>query len=246
MNIESVLREFGLTDFEIRVYLTLNEIGRSGAGAIIRKSRLHRGTAYNVLDRLIEKGLVGYAIKNGVKLFEASEPESLLNILKERENSVSKIIPELKRIKKTEIDIQSASLFEGVNGLKTALNIFLNTFKSGDKMYVFGSSPASDYMIDFWKVYDRRRERKGVKMDIIYMERSEKQFQHLLRLPMTRLRILEKPYFSAMDVQVGNDSIVLAIYAGKPVCFVVRNREAADSFKRYFNVLWKIARPVNK
>ena len=50
------LVDAGLTNAEARVYLALLELGSTTAGPVIKKAGLHRGTTYQVLQRLLEKG----------------------------------------------------------------------------------------------------------------------------------------------------------------------------------------------
>src|SRR3989344_1182878 len=62
MNKEALLG-VGLTEKESEVYLALIELGSSSAGQIIQKTGLHRAVVYDLLERLIEKGLVGNVFK---------------------------------------------------------------------------------------------------------------------------------------------------------------------------------------
>ena len=76
-----ILEKLGLTKAEILVFSTLVQGGSSGIGNVIKKSQLHRGTVYNTLQRLIQKGLVSYVIKSNKKYFSASEPDFLKEFL---------------------------------------------------------------------------------------------------------------------------------------------------------------------
>ena len=62
-----MLKEFGLTETEEKVYLSLLKQGTSLASDIIKKTQLHRTTIYDVLERLISKGFVSYIIQNKIK-----------------------------------------------------------------------------------------------------------------------------------------------------------------------------------
>ncbi|MBU1270375.1 MAG: helix-turn-helix domain-containing protein [Nanoarchaeota archaeon] len=82
-----ILEDLGLSEAEAKVYLALLETGSTLAGPIIKKTGLHRGTTYQILQRLIEKGLVSYVIKAGKRYFEATDPNRFLAILKEKERT---------------------------------------------------------------------------------------------------------------------------------------------------------------
>ena len=103
------LEDIGLTKTEIKIYLSLLKLGQSTTTGIIREAGIHSSKVYICLDRLIEKGLVSYAIKSNKKHFLASTPESLRNLLKDKEEKIAKqgerierLIPELEAIKNQE------------------------------------------------------------------------------------------------------------------------------------------------
>ena len=48
-----ILEDIGLTNAEIKVYLALLELGVSGAGNIIEKSRLQSSVVHNTINNLI-------------------------------------------------------------------------------------------------------------------------------------------------------------------------------------------------
>ena len=75
LSMKEQLKEAGLTANESKIYTSLLELGPSNAGLISRKSGLHRRVVYDTLEMLIQKGLVGYILKNNVRLFQASHPK---------------------------------------------------------------------------------------------------------------------------------------------------------------------------
>ena len=60
-----ILEKLGLTETESKIYMILLRLGSTHVTPVIKKAELHRATVYDVLDRLIEKGLVSYIIKEG-------------------------------------------------------------------------------------------------------------------------------------------------------------------------------------
>ena len=63
-----ILENIGLTDGEIKVYLALIKLGSSTSGPITDKSGVSRSKIYNILERLIQKGLVSYTIKEKTRM----------------------------------------------------------------------------------------------------------------------------------------------------------------------------------
>ena len=93
----SDLEKIGLTRNESRVYLCLLNNELVTAGSILKQTRMHRTTVYNILSRLKEKGLVSSIIKGEKQYFSAADPERLRIIVEEKNQIVKQIIPKLKK-----------------------------------------------------------------------------------------------------------------------------------------------------
>ena len=85
---EKSLEQVGLTSGESRVYLALMEIGSSTVGPIAKKSKVAYSKIYDVLERLVEKGLVSYTVKEKTKYFQAVEPARLFDYLEKKEGEI--------------------------------------------------------------------------------------------------------------------------------------------------------------
>jgi len=61
--IEQDLQGIGLTDGETKAYLAMLELGSSTVGPIAKKSGISYSKIYEVLQRLIDKGIVSFIVK---------------------------------------------------------------------------------------------------------------------------------------------------------------------------------------
>ena len=59
----SLLREIGLTDNEIRIYIELLKQGEALASELANRTKVNRTLTYQILNKLIEWGLISYVIK---------------------------------------------------------------------------------------------------------------------------------------------------------------------------------------
>ena len=103
MDIYEKLQQAGLTGNEARVYLELLKKGELSANQIAKNIGMDRTLTYTVLNNLIEKGQVNYAIRENKKFFSCSIPDNLINSLKTKEFIILNLIKELKTIKKRRI-----------------------------------------------------------------------------------------------------------------------------------------------
>jgi predicted DNA-binding transcriptional regulator len=83
MNKEQILQNFGLTEAEVSLYITLLKLGESTASELSEKTNTNRTFTYDRLKKLLDSGLVSYVVKDNKKYFKAAEPSQLLSIIKE-------------------------------------------------------------------------------------------------------------------------------------------------------------------
>src|SRR3989338_3451033 len=127
-SIEKTLEKIGLSQNEIKVYLTLTDQGSCKAGKIAKFAKLDRSSAYNALQMLLDKGFVSYVLIGKVKWFQAAGPRRILDYLKEQEDEVQAILPELQeRHQRKKIEGQ-VRLFKGIKGVKS---VFLDIIRTG-------------------------------------------------------------------------------------------------------------------
>src|SRR3989344_3595036 len=110
------LKEAGLTENESKVYLALIDLGPSLAGEVSRNTGLHRRTIYDVTEMLIKKGLIGYIVQNNRKLFQASNPERLLQLIKEKEMIINPIVQGLKSKYNKTKEKEETNFYKGKEG----------------------------------------------------------------------------------------------------------------------------------
>ena len=116
-----ILQDLGLTPNEAKIYQTLIEQGESTAGEISTKGKVHRRNIYDTLNRLIEKGLVFQILAKGENIYKAVDPAKFLEIIKEKENKLNRILPDLQKQFEAKPTYQEAYIYRGVEGFKNYL-----------------------------------------------------------------------------------------------------------------------------
>jgi len=231
MKIEEVLRNLGLTSNEIRVYLALNDHGSSKAGEVANIAGIDRSSCYNSLRILIDKGLVSYVSIGKVKWFQATGPKRILDYLKEQEEDVKNILPELdKRHKASKIKGQ-VRLFKGIKGIKT---IFKDIIATGKDNFAFGSEGQfSKRMPEFALQFDRMKKENKIHTKII-IRRGRKEID-------TKTSEYRNFPFAAESPAVTNiygDKIAILIWTDEPEGIIIENAAAAKAYKSYFDFMW--------
>jgi sugar-specific transcriptional regulator TrmB len=175
------LEEIGLTESEIRVYLALLRLGQSTAGPIVDEAKVTRSKIYDILERLKNKGLVSYVIRESTKYFGAADPRSIMSYLDEKEKKIEKekdsiknILPELISQYTKGGENKTAEIFIGMKGMENAFNVLVEEFDKNERFYAFGAGKGEDVekiQIFFNRLHLKRVEKK-VKTSIIFTEES--------------------------------------------------------------------------
>ncbi|GEM_PF-280034 len=234
-----ILQNLGLTGREAEVYLILLDTGSTTTGQIIKRSSLHKATVYSILQRLIDQGLVSYVIKDGIRYFEAADPDIFLNVLREMEENLLEILPELKKKKELAKQKQEAYILEGLKGLKTARDRSLKVLKKGEEILVLGASQVSNQALEsYWENYHKRRVKAGIKARMLWSETTKEWGKDREKLPITDIKYLPKELETPADIDVFGNNVDIRVFTDKPFVFHMENKILADSFRNYFNLLW--------
>jgi len=237
---EAILVDIGLSRSEAKIYLALLRDGVSTVTKISDATKLHRANIYDALKKLVSRGLATYMQKEGVSLYEAVEPNALMNILKEKEQQLSSILPQLELSRKLSAQKGEAYVVEGLSGLFNAMYHFLSYV---DTIRVYGI-PKSVPEIVRTKIPHFHKERltKGIKMLHIYNHDATERMRTLNKMPLTEAKFLPESFDSQVSTWVCGEEIMITLWQKPIVCIVVKNKQVAESYKHYFSLLWLAAK----
>lgn len=227
------LKVAGLTGNESKVYLGLTKIGEASANELAKNLGLDRTLIYTILNHLMEKGLVSYVIKSNKKFFSASEPQNLLNKIKKEERIIKKVIEKLKPIKTINKPLPKVNIYDGKDGLRTFLRLLIKN----KKISAFGATG---------KLYDSLFEAEALAKELkesllIRIIASNKYRAH----PIKKIKGVKVRYLDADNeatTTIFGDYIALHLLIDKPFIITIKNKEIAQGYLNYFNLLWKIAK----
>ncbi|MFA6889154.1 MAG: helix-turn-helix domain-containing protein, partial [Candidatus Woesearchaeota archaeon] len=247
-----VLRELGLTDGEIKVYLALLGLGETTTGPIVEQSGVSVSKVYLILDKLAHKGLVSHIVKQGVKYFVSANPERLMiyfeqkkDALQEHEKKLKILIPELELKKNTTLTAETAQVFDGLKGIQTARERTLQIMKKGDEMWIIGIAKTPyDRLTPYFAEYHDRRWKKGIFCHYLYNQYARKPFgEKSASYPLSEVRYMAEGLITHAWMEIYADTVTIGINTGKSFSVVLQNPEVADSFKSYAKLLWSLGKP---
>jgi len=230
---EEKLQKAGLPGNEAKVYLELLKSDSLSANDLAKRIGMDRTLTYTVLNHLITKGLVNYIIKGSKKFFAPADPENLLNPVKRQETIIQDLIPQLKKIEKTQEIPQQINVYEGKEGIRVMINLALKQ----KEFCAFGSTGRA-----FDAIYEMPRIAKEVmksntKVRII----GNTKYKGTPSFAFKKFEYRYSNTESEATTSIFGDYITIHLIKEKPLVIIIKNKEIAQSYKNYFEILWKTA-----
>ena len=231
-SIKDSLERVGLSHNEVKVYLFLVDYGQSKAGRIAKETGIQRSSAYAAINSLTYKGLISYAKVGEVKFFQGTSPERLIEFIKEKEDLIKDLIPELTQRHKATKKEGQVGLFKGIRGVKS---VFKDIAREGKNNYVFGSEGQfSEVMPEFALQFDRLKKESNIRTKLIIRKgRTE------LDNKTTEYRYLSGIRESTAVTNIYGNKIAIIIWTDEPEGIIIENEAAAKAYKSYFDFMWK-------
>lgn len=238
--VEELLKDIGLTDTEIKVYLTLLSLGTTTAGKIVGETKAYRKNVYDALNKLIDKGLVTYVIENKVKHFQPKDPENILNYLEEekkkiheKEKRLKEKIPLLKqKFKGLTPEIES-EIYRGKEGIKTILRECLN-YK--EILMIGATGDVESQLPYFWPHYNKKREKLRCKWKLLL--KFEARNRKITKSKYYDYKILPRELSGPNVIYIYGDYVANILWLEKPLAFVTKHKYLSKDYREQFKLLW--------
>ncbi len=238
-DLKKILADTGLNQNEALVYLALNELGSSTVTKIADKCKIHRTNIYDSLQKLIDRGLASYFVREDVKYFETTDPENLLKLIKLKEAEIINILPQLKLRSAMAAHEGTAMILKGTRAFMNILSAFLDY---NQPIYAFGiPKSAPDMLRTQIPHFHKERLAKKVWMYHLYNFDAQERVNELKKMPLTDARYIDDQFKSEVSTNVCGDEVVLAFWTNPVFIVQIKNKSIADAYKHYFQLLWDSA-----
>lgn len=233
-----ILKNLGLDEKEIRVYLGLLRTGSTTASKISKETNIDRATCYRYLDSLIHKGLVSHVIQNNIKYFQAAHPEKFLKDLKEKEKEFEKILPELIDLSKLPKEETTSEVYRGKDGIKTVLREILRSRQ--DHLVLGDEGHFQDILPIFFEQFINECKRHKINEKVLCTKHAfnkikKYDYQH------SKIKALSSEISLPTTTLIYGNKIVFFNWQPPYNAIVISNKNLTDSYRSYFELLWKTA-----
>lgn len=232
-----ILRVLGFTEGDMKVYFAILKSGKCGVNKIHEESNLGRRHIYDILNKLIKKGLISYTIEKGKKNYQCSDPNKIKEDLTQKQRELQKAkesFPEILNLYNSSKSEINAEVYRGKEGIKAIFDDMLNykeAFFIGGGWYVVRELPY------FWPHYNKKRLQKKIKW--FNLLRNEFKNKKVSKSKLISVRVLPKEFSGVPSVIFIYGNKIVNVSWNENFAFMIENKGIAENHKKYFDYLWK-------
>lgn len=247
--VDSILIDFGFSEVEVSVYKAALVLGSRPASVIAQKAGLKRSHTYNVLDSLMKKGVMQEFVKNSVRQFTCSPPQSLLSILERRRSELDRqkqqleeIIPQLESLCNP-LSRPRVRFYQGVDGVKEIYEDMISVPErhiygvcDARHNFTFVSTLERSWINDF---INRRAER-GIWWYGIVAASEESMHELAVRVWKNReVRLLSNTYIG-VTINIYGEKVAITSTNEETIGILIENETIAATLKSFHQTAWNL------
>lgn len=233
------LERYGFSQNEARVYVFLLKTTEATAFETAKETGIPRTTVYTILESLKKHGIISPFRKNNVAYFTPESPNQLMRLLKEKEEIMNGVMPQMQAIASRRMDAPIAKLYVGLEGIKTGLAEILETLKDQKIKQICATSQPDmlAYLPKYFPNWLKQRENLGVFTKLILPHFAQK---YLQSNDLREVRYLpEKFPFNSSVTICGNKIVFFSIGNDEPYCVSIESKSISEMFKQFFLFTWE-------
>jgi len=111
-----------------------------------------------------------------------------------------------------------------------------NYSKKNEILILGGNTQAPEIMKEYFPRYNLIRKEKNIPLKIIYSGRDGKPE----KIPLSKSKKMPEGMGGDIAINIYGDNVALLMWnLDNPFGILIKEKEVADSFKDYFNFIWK-------
>lgn len=236
---EAELKELGLTDNEIKVYLVLLEYGVLNPTKLAEKTGLHRSYIYDTLERLLDKGIINTVLVDNKKHYQPVDPKALREIFELKLRQLDTILPQLSGLFQSTKEETRIELHRGKRVYRTLIKDLLANIKKNDEVYLLGVDENILETVEpiYLKQYFNIIKEKNVKEKIIIARGGKRLDEKHLEY-----REIDPKYLDETTVVIYQSKVFIFIWGTPYHLIIIESTKVANTYRKQFDLMWKIAK----
>lgn len=238
------LTNVGLSDREAEVYTTLLRLGEVPVVELIRATGTHPQLIYRALERLQAQRLVTSIQHKHRKYVRAEDPDRLERIAEDHLQKIRSVVPKLEalQIRSPRTVVRT---YQGADELAAFRAHLLAPLESGETYYVIGGAAQyyREMTLKRHEAGERSRVRKKVWKRVVTFSSQRKAIERFDKgRPYTEYQFLADDFDTPSTITIARDTVGLMLWDTEPIVIELRSKLLAESYRHYFDVLWRLAK----
>lgn len=226
-------------------FIGLLKLGNAKVGRIIGSVRVSSSNVHDALDKLVKKGLVSFILKNNIKEYSSSPPESLKllinqekELVKEKELKLNSLLANLSSIRKVSEPVQSAEIYAGLNGIKSGFKKLIHPAHRTQKFLFFYKYDRSNIEIvhKFFSKLDIEDYYNRVPTQGLFSKEYKPFFKERKK---NKIEAKFTTHIIPSSVNIYGDNVLIIAWGENPIGFLIQSKEVARTFQVLFEEIWK-------
>jgi sugar-specific transcriptional regulator TrmB len=240
-NIKQILKENGLDDGEIALYLASLKLGEAGMSELAREAQIKRTSAYVIFQALEKKGLMGsFKMKSGLK-FVATPPHILVSKTEKELVDLKNILPQLNSLAQKPDQKPKITYYEGKEGYFIASEESLQ--QSNTTIRHIGSiSEIHNVISEEWDLnyYIPTRLKRHINFKALYFKSQMPESF----LKANHAELLREVKYLPEDFLYNTSKLIFAnkvvYYSSKKelITVIVESPDISESERKNFDIIW--------
>ena len=237
----TILKKLGLTEKEAKIYLACLELGTGTVVKISRKAEITRGSTYDVLEEMLDKGYVSKLHKDKHMVFSAVDPEILMKNYKDRLRDFEMALPELKGLFNQYSSRPKVRYFEGLDGIK---RVYEDTLTATTEILNYSNTHE---ILSHWPTYNDdyvslRTQKsiflRGIAPSDEYGKKLIKDDRKYLR----EFRLLSSKDFNfTNEINIYDNKVAIVSFSPELIGIIIESQAIADTQRDIFKMAWGFA-----
>lgn len=240
------LAALDLSERQIGVYHALLKLGPASIRDVATEAGINRGTTYETLKQLATRGIVSYFPRGKRRVFQAEDPERLLQLGESKQQALSlaieqlrkEVIPALKS-QQPEFSPGNVRFYEGDDGVELVLRDLLDSAaRLPDTSYaVISTKTLRDHLYRPFPNFTRQRVGRGIRVRVIAVGEGGDEAELAERKWLPASADTDASYIAIYPPKV---AIITLAQNNYPVVIVIDSAAIASTQQLMFDMLWQL------
>jgi len=246
--IANELKELGLNDSEVKVYIALTQLGEAPASKIAKKIDLPRTTVISVLEKLKVENLISTHKYRRVTSYWIESPNVFKELLLSKAKIAENLASALVGLYRSEAHFPFAEVHDTKSSIRKFIEKTLSSLDRKDTIYTIDVPNEGNYA----KIYSEnienvilgQKKKKDILTKTLIPYGSYKNID-INRLRMQNIVLRELPKGIDFEASVWIVKNTLVHFSGNPPFIVaLQHDNIVHGMKGVYDYLWTIATPV--